>query len=91
MTEMPKQRWRFELGRTPKDCKIFLNDEQWWNVVSLKIEAGMNTSGNPLCTKLTLEVFPHEVIVDIHPSLQGDIEDGFFRERRAPGPTHQPL
>ncbi len=85
MSEIP-QHWRFELGRSPKDCKVFLNGEQWFNVAWLKIEVG--AEGMPT---LTFQVYPHAVVVDINPSLQGDSADGLFSERRATGPTHQPL
>jgi hypothetical protein len=78
MSEQPKQRWRFELGRSPRECKIFLNDEQWLNVVSLKIEAGYDQSGSPQQTKLTFSVLPYDIQVDIAPSLQGDLDDGLF-------------
>jgi hypothetical protein len=74
MSEQPKQKWRFELGRTPRECKVFLNDEQWMNVVWLKIEAGWDQSGNAQVTKLTFSVLPHEIQVDIAPSLQGALQ-----------------
>ena len=78
--EMPKQHWRIKLGRSAQECAIFLNDEPWNNIASLKIEAGVN---HP--TRLTLELIPHEVMVDIPPSLEGDFNDGFFRERSRDG------
>ena len=86
MAELPKQRWHFELGRAPQHCKVFLNDEQWFNIKWFKIEMSY---GGP--TSLTFEVYPHEVVVNIDPSLQGEMDDGLFRERRSPGPTHQSL
>jgi hypothetical protein len=80
MSEPTKQHWRFELGRFPSECKIFLNDEQWLNVRSLKIEAGYD-EGHPTPTVLTFSVYPHEVQVDILPSLQGELDNGLFGER----------
>jgi hypothetical protein len=76
MSESIKQRWRFELGRDPRDCKIFLNDEQWVNIKWFRIEAGGDR-----VTSLTFEVYPHEVQVDVMPSLEEDIKDGLFGER----------
>ena len=32
MPEMPKQRWRIELGRTLQHSKIFVDDVQWFPV-----------------------------------------------------------
>ena len=81
MSEQPTQRWRFELGRRPQDCKVFLNDELWRNVISFKIEAGVDAAGNPRPSLLTFSVLPHEVQVDIDPSLQGDHDDGLFGTR----------
>jgi hypothetical protein len=58
MSERPKQQWRLELGRTVRECKVFLNDEPWHNVTSLSLTAGVDQP-----TRLMLELLPYEIIV----------------------------
>lgn len=81
--EIPKQHWRFEMGRTPNSCKIFLNDEQWFNVQWCQIEAGFSDRNTPVITTLTLRLFPTQVTVDMDPSAipPGDRPDGLFGPR----------